>query len=462
MIKIIKQSIPVILALSFASLPLAAHAFNNNQIDSVSLTHSGGNLSTTLTWEDGFPGVQGAAMSLFGSDYHILAVRVYGLDSPASGGVSPSFPSAQSWDLLDNQGAGSTTVSLTQSSAAANLTLSPNRPHISACWQIRKSDLSTVYACSNSIPNPTIGTISTQPVLSLSGPSVNTTLGTWTAGAVTHLLYACTSSVPPQTSVQSVLNMLTSVYGCRELQSQGGMPSNLASANVPSLGMVPYNRATHGSNIVLLSRVSANSQFVWTASVAYGGDSGSASSNESTPAPAKYSGPEFSGLSAKPVAVGSSSVLEGKRLNEVSSITIGGKSATFTATATELKLDVPKDLAPGLYDLVINSSAGKLTQINAVRVQGPRTALSVTTVSEGRISSEQLHEHALIAAMQQPELTKARCIVNGPNLAQAKAQAERLCALVKASNKNIETTVVESRSTVKNNSVFARVIYGWN
>jgi hypothetical protein len=178
--------------------------------------------------------------------------------------------------------------------------------------------------------------------------------------------------------------------------------------------------------------------------------------------PVKYSGPEFSGLSAKPVAVGASSVLEGKRLNEVSSITIGGKSATFTATATELKLDVPKDLAPGLYDLVINSSAGKLTQINAVRVQGPLTALSVTTVSEGRISSEQLHEHALIAAMQQPELTKARCIVNGPNLAQAKAQAERLCALVRASNKNIETTVVESRSTVKNNKVYARVSYGWN
>jgi hypothetical protein len=177
---------------------------------------------------------------------------------------------------------------------------------------------------------------------------------------------------------------------------------------------------------------------------------------------AKYAGPEFSGLSSKPVTVGASSVLEGKRLNEVSSITIGGKSATFTATATELKLDVPKDLAPGLYDLVIHSAAGKLTQINAVRVQGPRTSLSVTTISEGRISSEQLHEHALIAAMQQPELNKARCIVNGPNLAQAKAQAERLCALVKASNKNIETTVVESRSTVKNNKVYARVSYGWN
>jgi hypothetical protein len=52
--------------------------------------------------------------------------------------------------------------------------------------------------------------------------------------------------------------------------------------------------------------------------------------------------------------------------------------------------------------------------------------------------------------------------VNGSNLALAKAQAERLCALVAAANPNIETTVIEPRSTVKNNSVFARVTYGWN
>jgi hypothetical protein len=40
--------------------------------------------------------------------------------------------------------------------------------------------------------------------------------------------------------------------------------------------------------------------------------------------------------------------------------------------------------------------------------------------------------------------------------------AESLCARVRAANPNIETVVVEARSTVKNNSVFARVIYGWN
>ena len=196
--------------------------------------------------------------------------------------------------------------------------------------------------------------------------------------------------------------------------------------------------------------------------VPVGGLSGG-SSNQSSPTPAKYAGPEFSSLSLKPLMHGSSTTLTGKRLTQISSIEIGGKAATFTATSdTELSLTPAAELAPGTYDLVIHSSAGKLTHINAVRVQAALRPFSITTRSEDRITESQYYEHSLIAAMQQPELTKARCIVNGPNLAQAKAQAERLCALVKAANPNIETTVVDPRSTVKNNTVFARVTYGWN
>lgn len=177
---------------------------------------------------------------------------------------------------------------------------------------------------------------------------------------------------------------------------------------------------------------------------------------------AKYSGPEFSALSSKLVTVGSSSVLEGKRLNEVSSITIGGKSATFSATsATELKLDVPT-LAPGIYDLVIQSAAGKLTHMNAVRVQAPRRSLSITTVAEGRVTQNQFAEHALIASMQPRDLNRVRCIVNGPNLATARAQAEQLCAAVRGANRHIETSIVEPRSTVRDNKVYSRVTYGWN
>ena len=178
---------------------------------------------------------------------------------------------------------------------------------------------------------------------------------------------------------------------------------------------------------------------------------------------AKYAGPEFSSLSLKPVMHGTSTTLTGKRLSQVSSIEIGGKAATFTSVSdTELSLTPAADLAPGTYDLVINSAAGKLSHMNAVRIQPALRSFSVTTRAENRITEEQYQEHSLIASMQQTELTKARCIVNGPNLAQAKAQAERLCALVKAANPNIETTVIDPRSTVKNNTVFARVTYGWN
>ena len=179
--------------------------------------------------------------------------------------------------------------------------------------------------------------------------------------------------------------------------------------------------------------------------------------------PVKYSGPELSPISGYEVFAGASAELQGKRLNEISSIEIGGKAATFTATsATELSLAVPADLAPGLYDLVINSSAGKLTHINAIQVREPRKSFSITTRSTGKISESQYQEHALISAMQIPELNKARCIVNASSIAMAKAMANRLCALVKAANPYIQTTVVVPRSTVMNDTVYARVIYGWN
>lgn len=184
---------------------------------------------------------------------------------------------------------------------------------------------------------------------------------------------------------------------------------------------------------------------------------------QAEPTPAKYSGPEFSGLSAKALMTGSSSRLEGKNLDEISSITIDGKAATFKLDGDKaLDLTLPAGLAPGLYDLVINSSAGKLTHINAIRVREPLKSFSITSRSAGKISEEQYQEHALISAMQIPELNKARCVVNAASLAMAKAQAQRLCALVKAANPNIETTVIEARSTVKSDSVFARVSYGWN
>ena len=302
---------------------------------------------------------------------------------------------------------------------------------------------------------------SSQPALSLSGSTLTTTLASWSGSSVTHFLRACTIVASKQETGTSVFG--PSQIACRTLAVDDlTTPSDLSLATVGP-GEI-YDPADHGSNIVLVAgaTVAGLNYYVWTDSVVYTGGS-SGSSVDSTPTPAKYSGPEFSGLSGMGITTGSTGKLEGKRLDQISSIEIGGKAATFTATsATELELSLPADLAPGLYDLVINSSAGKLTHINAIQVREPRQSFSITTRSTGKISDEQYLEHSIIASMQAPELNKARCIVNASSQAMAEAMANRLCAIVKASNPNIETTVVVPRSTVKNDTVYARVIYGWN
>ena len=303
---------------------------------------------------------------------------------------------------------------------------------------------------------------------------------TFSSGTVVFKTEACGGVITAVTST-SANNSTYSTQGvtCIELLDSSGNPftgNDLASAykeNGPS-SYVPYD-ISDGAHIIYSAYVlvSANYYFVYTASVQatapasqtpgqqLGGSPTLGTGNAA--APAKYAGPEFSGLSAKGIMAGTSPRLLGKNLDEISSIEIGGKAATFTLNGDKaLDLTLPEGLAPGLYDLVINSSAGKLTHINAIQVREPRRAFSITTRSEGRISEEQYQEHAIISSMQIPELNKARCMVNGSNLAQAKAQAERLCALVAAANPNIETTVVESRSTVRNSAVFVRVTYGWN
>jgi hypothetical protein len=300
---------------------------------------------------------------------------------------------------------------------------------------------------------------SSQPALSLSGSTVTSTLAIWpTNQSESYFLRACTNPATKQETG-------TLQFGPSNCQTVSVFGQQIASdLSVASVAGGSYDPAVHGSNIVLMAGAMINNTtyYVWTDSVVYTGGSSGSSSNE-TPTPAKYSGPEFSGLSGMGIMTGSTGKLEGKRLDQISSIEIGGNAATFTATsAAELELSLPAGLAPGLYDLVINSSAGKLTHINAIQVREPKQSFSITTRSTGKISEEQYLEHSLIAAMQAPELNKARCIVNASTQAMAEAMAKRLCAIVKASNPNIETTVVVPRSTVRNDTVFARVIYGWN
>jgi hypothetical protein len=163
------------------------------------------------------------------------------------------------------------------------------------------------------------------------------------------------------------------------------------------------------------------------------------------------------------VSKGGSATIEGKLLDEISTIEINGKAASFSAISeTELVLAIPADLTPGNFDLVINSSAGKLTHLDAIRVKEPREGKSFTTKSSSELTPETIAEHIAFASNQTSYINRIRCTVNGSDLAEARKQAVSLCAKIVASNPRIVTSIVEAKSTIRSNHVFARVSYGWN
>jgi hypothetical protein len=185
--------------------------------------------------------------------------------------------------------------------------------------------------------------------------------------------------------------------------------------------------------------------------------SGSAASS----APIKYSGPEFSGLSLKPVLNGSATTIEGRKLDEISSITVDGKAAKLSdATDKSLKLELPAGLAPGVYDLVVTTANhGKLTHMNAIRIREELAPTSMTIRGLGIFTGEEFKELTSFARTQNPEMITATCIVNSNSEGKSFTQARALCDRIAATNLNIKTTMFENRSTVQGSAIFARVVF---
>jgi hypothetical protein len=192
------------------------------------------------------------------------------------------------------------------------------------------------------------------------------------------------------------------------------------------------------------------------------GQGGPAGTPATTPAPIKYSGPEFSSLSLKPVLSGTATTLEGRKLDQISSITIDGKPAKISdATDKSLKLELPAGLKPGAHDmLVVTVSHGKLTHMNAFRVREVMPDTSLTIKGSGVLSGEEFKKLTAFARTQNPEMNTATCIVNSNSEGKSFMQARALCDRIAATNLNIKTTMFETRSTVQGSAIFARVVFG--
>ena len=188
---------------------------------------------------------------------------------------------------------------------------------------------------------------------------------------------------------------------------------------------------------------------------------GSSAPRPSESTPIKYSGPEFSGLSLKPVLNGTGTTLEGRKLDQISSITIDGKAAKLSdATDKSLKIELPAGLKPGVYDLVVNTAShGKLTHMNAIRIREELPATSLTIKGSDVFSGEEFKKLTAFSRTQNSEMNTAICIVNSSSEGKSFMQARALCDRIAASNLNIKTTMFETRSTVEGSAVFARVIF---
>jgi len=119
-------------------------------------------------------------------------------------------------------------------------------------------------------------------------------------------------------------------------------------------------------------------------------------------------------------SAGGKVTIPGSRLGDVSKVEIAGLNAEITVSSDgELSIVVPSGLAAGVYDLVINSSSGRLTVQGAIRVTGSAPA---ATASEVRPSTRLVAENRLkVWAFGAVGAGKVQIKLNGQEVAWANA-----------------------------------------
>jgi hypothetical protein len=187
---------------------------------------------------------------------------------------------------------------------------------------------------------------------------------------------------------------------------------------------------------------------------------GSGSGSSSRTALAKYEGPEILAVDAlRPVVSGGMLSFSGKNLSVVTSATIGSVAATLSYdSATGLTVVTPAALAPGKYDLVMQSSHGKLTVINAVSIKAPTPTSNIGFRSDAQhLSEKQVLDLVAFNKTLSADYEKVRCIVNAADEKTAKRIADLVCAQVaRGEARNVEV-IKDIRNTYSGNGFWVRV-----
>lgn len=197
-----------------------------------------------------------------------------------------------------------------------------------------------------------------------------------------------------------------------------------------------------------------------TMTMVLGVSGGGSSPSAVAASPSEYSGPQILSLeNPRPVLAGGSLVFTGKGLDTVTMATIGDKSVSLSFDASKgLSIGTPAGLTPGKYDLVMQSSYGKLTVINAVTIKAPTP--TVTTAFRGTgsyLNEAQVSELVALNASLNADYEKVRCIVNAADPEVAKAIAIRVCAHVARGEARNVQVIQDVRSTYEGAGFWVRV-----
>lgn len=204
----------------------------------------------------------------------------------------------------------------------------------------------------------------------------------WSSGTPTREIYACMNPVAAQLTTTNYANIATVFQQsiCIQLSSTDSVnspvyTSDLNTAFAPGLGSRFSAISTQRPHILYVEN--NNSVAVWAASVNFAPDSASAaaaSSEASEPEPVQFGGPLISGFSRPVIAAGTEGAfaLTGKRLHSIRSAMIGGVAAEVRAGRNSAQISIPSELAPGVYNLVLETTNGRITVLRFVTVGGPR------------------------------------------------------------------------------------------
>lgn len=162
----------------------------------------------------------------------------------------------------------------------------------------------------------------------------------------------------------------------------------------------------------------------------------------STPSPSVYAGPQIMAISTpRPILSGGKLVFTGQNLDSITQATIGAKTATLSFDAkTGLSIGTPAGLAAGKYDLVMQSSFGKLTFINGVSIKGPTPTVTIGFRSDAdHLNEKQVLDLVAFNKTLNPDYEKVRCIVNASDAKTAQRIADLVCAQVaRGEARNVE------------------------